>query len=347
MRKLQGHTQKTIQEHFQELANYCETNDVSYDQYGNGKFLNQFEEEVAELTGMEAAIFMPSGVMAQLIALRIYSDELVNMKVACHPTCHILLHEEDAYELLHGLEALQCGEKDQVITLKDIQELNSRVASLILELPLRHLGGDLPTWDELTAQKTYCKEQGIKLHLDGARLFECENYYQKSVKEIVSGFDSLFLSFYKGFGSTSGSMLLGSEDFISKAKLWLRRHGGNLFQLYPLAIPAKMNFEKRMKEFDQYVLKAKEIAEVLATLPGVKVIPEKVITNMMHLELPQSKETLYERMSDSKENGFDLGMGVWREEPVGFSRVELSIGDAALKLSLDEIVEGFTYLLKK
>ena len=249
MKKLSGHIQKTIKEQFQELAKYCESNEIAPDQYGNGKFLNQFEDDIAELTGMEAGLFMTSGVMAQLISLRIYSDESFNKRIACHPTCHILLHEEEAYELLHNLEAIECGDKDQVITLSDIQNIHSQVSTLILELPLRHLGGDLPKWEELESQKSYCKKQGINLHLDGARIFETESFYNKSVKEIVTGFDSLFLSFYKRFGSTSGSMLLGSKDFIQKAKIWLRRHGGNLYQLYPLAIPAKMNFEKRIEKF--------------------------------------------------------------------------------------------------
>ena len=346
MKKLSGHKRRTIQENFQELSDYCQVNEIDHDQYGSGEFLNRFESDIAKLTGMEAALFMPSGVMAQLIALRIYSDESSNKKFACHPTCHILLHEEDSYDLLHGLQALECGHKDQVTSLEDIQGLDSKVSSLILELPLRHLGGDLPSWDDLEAQKSYCKDKGIKLHLDGARLFECQNHYEKSVKEIVHGFDSLFLSFYKGFGSTSGSMLLGPKDFIEKAKQWLRRHGGNLFQLYPLAIPAKMNFDMRINEFDKYVTKAQEIAKAISSLPGVKVIPEKVKTNMMHLELAQTKDTLHKRMKESKEQGFDIGMGIWREEPAGLSRLELSIGDAALELSTNEIVERLEFLLK-
>ena len=68
---------------------------------------------------------------------------------------------------------------------------------------------------------------------------------------------------------------------------------------------------------------------------------------MMHLELSQTKETLYERMKKSKEQGFDIGMGVWRENPDGTSRVELTIGDGALELSLDQVVERFNYLLQK
>ncbi|MFT7688773.1 MAG: threonine aldolase [Candidatus Azotimanducaceae bacterium] len=346
MKKLSGHESISLQEQFLLLADYCENNEVDHDQYGNGKFLNQFEEEVANLTGMEAGLFMPSGVMAQLIAVRIYSDQLKSKYFACHPTCHLLLHEEDAYKTLHNLEVEECGHADKVTTLSDLQALENDISSLILELPLRHLGGDLPSWDELVAQKKYCKENKIKLHLDGARIFECQNYYGKSVKEIAADTDSLFLSFYKGFGSSSGSMLLGGKEFIEEAKIWLRRHGGNLFQLYPLAIAAKLNFDSRLDKFNQYVEKAHEIGEVLNTLPSVTVLPYPVKTNMLHFEFPKSKAHLQNQMKDYKEKGFDIGMGIWLEEPKGVSRLELSVGDATLRLSKEEIRELFQALLE-
>ena len=78
MKKLAGNKWTTIKENFLDLAKYCQENKVDFDQYGNGKFLNAFEEQMAEFTGMEAGLFMPSGVMAQLIAIRIYSDEAKN-----------------------------------------------------------------------------------------------------------------------------------------------------------------------------------------------------------------------------------------------------------------------------
>jgi threonine aldolase len=346
MKKLAGNKWTTIKENFLDLAKYCQENKVDFDQYGNGKFLNAFEEQMAEFTGMEAGLFMPSGVMAQLIAIRIYSDEAKNKNFACHPTCHLLLHEEDSYKELHNLEAQECGDKDAVTTLEDIKNLK-KVSSLILELPLRHLGGDLPTWDELETQKIYCKEQDIKLHLDGARICETQNYYQKSVKEIAAGFDSLFLSFYKGIGSTSGSMLLGKKDFIEKAKVWLRRHGGNLFQLYPLAVSAKMNFDKNINYFEAYSKRAVEMSKILKTIPGIKVIPGTPKTNMMHLEVPQTKKLLHARMKKSNQRGFNIGMGVWREDPPGTSRLEIAVGDATAELSDQEIKEAFEFLLKK
>ena len=145
-----------------------------------------------------------------------------------------------------------------------------------------------------------------------------------------------------------GVILKISKDnkFIEEAKIWLRRHGGNLFQLYPLAMAAKLNFDSRLDKFNQYVEKAHEIGEVLNTLPSVTVLPYPVKTNMLHFEFPKSKAHLQNQMKDYKEKGFDIGMGIWLEEPKGVSRLELSVGDATLRLSKEEIRELFQALLE-
>ena len=259
MKKLTGHKNLELAETFLELSSYCKENQIDKDLYGSGEFLNKFESEMAELVGMEMGLFLPSGVMAQLIAIKIWGDEKGSNIFACHESSHLIRHEEDAYSKLLGFEAKLIGTKEKVPLAKDLSLLSEHIGSYIHELPMRHLGGDLPSFSELEKIKAVCKEKKIKFHIDGARIFEAATFYKKSVKEIVAGADSLFISFYKGFGSTSGSMLFGSEDFIKEAKIWLRRFGGNLFQLYPLAIPAKLNFDKRIKDFSKWTEKAKGI----------------------------------------------------------------------------------------
>lgn len=202
MRKLAGHPEQSISEFYKELATYSEG--IKKDKYGNGEFLNSFEKELAKKVEMESAIFLPSGVMAQLIAIKIWGDKARNTKFACHESCHLIRHEENAYKTLLNFEAKLVGTKNEVPL---VSNLVPNVSSLIYELPMRHLGGDLPSFEQLDEIKKYCKDNKVKLHIDGARIFETEKFYNKSVKEIIKGVDSLFISFYKGFGSTSGSML--------------------------------------------------------------------------------------------------------------------------------------------
>lgn len=334
MKKLAGHPDPTISETYKELAAYAEG--IEKDRYGCGDFLNDFEKELAEKIGMEAAIFLPSGVMAQLIAIKIWGDEVQNNMFACHESCHLIRHEEDSYKTLLNFEAILVGKKEAVPKASD---LVPNVSSLVYEIPMRHLGGDLPSFEELEKIKSYCQKNKIKLHIDGARIFETEKFYNRSVKEIVAGADSMFISFYKGFGSTSGSMLFGNSEFIAKAKVWLRRFGGNLFQLYPLAIPAKMNFDKRIEKFPSWVDKAKEIGIMLKEDLGIDVKPYPIKTNMMHIHVPMHPEKLNEYFKQYKDSSIRLG--VWLEEPKEHSRCEFTVGEGTLEYSLEEIKKIF------
>ena len=203
------------------------------DNYGNGKLIEEFQAELAGLLGKESAVFFPSGTMAQQVALRIHCDELGLKRVAYHPLCHLEIHEQDGMKELHHLEAVLPVEADKLITLADVMGIEGKIACLLLELPQREIGGQLPPYAELEAISVYCRREGIRLHLDGARLFEVLPYYGKTAAEVASLFDSVYISFYKGIGGIAGALLAGTEDLTRQAKVWKRRHGGDLISLYP------------------------------------------------------------------------------------------------------------------
>ena len=134
--------------------------DERFDRYGSGERIERLERRVAELLGQEAAVFMPSGTMAQPIALRIWSDRRGIRTVAFHPTCHLELHEEKGYERLHGLHGKLVGDPNRLITVDDLDALREPVAALLLELPQREIGGLLPSWDDLGAQLAWARASG-------------------------------------------------------------------------------------------------------------------------------------------------------------------------------------------
>src|SRR6266540_4458614 len=170
------------------------------DRYGSGERIEGLEQSVAELLGQEAAVFMPSGTMAQQIALRLWSEQKRNATVAFHPTCHLELHEEKGYERLHGLHARLVGDPNRLITLADLEAIREPLAALLLELPQREIGGLLPDWDDLVAQAGWAREHDVALHLDGARLWEAGPFYGREYAEIAGLFGSVYVSFYKGLG---------------------------------------------------------------------------------------------------------------------------------------------------
>jgi threonine aldolase len=161
------------------------------DHYGEGALAERLEARVAALLGKEAAVWMPSGTMAQQIALRLHAERRGSKRVAFHPLSHLEEHEERAYEKLHGLEAQLLGSRDRLIRASDLDELQEPVAAVLLELPERELGGLLPAWEDLAAICAKARAQGAALHLDGARLWQCGPFYERSLDEIAGLFDTV------------------------------------------------------------------------------------------------------------------------------------------------------------
>ncbi|MCQ4087671.1 low specificity L-threonine aldolase [Saccharibacillus sp. JS10] len=259
--------------------------DTPSEMYGRGEIIEKFERKLAEMLGKESAVFFPSGTMAQQIALRIWSDRKDSKAVAYHPLCHLEIHEQDGLKELHHLEPVLLGTQDRLITLDDVKKMPANVACLLLELPQREIGGELPEYTELEQISAYCREQGIALHLDGARLFEILPYYGKQASEVCGLFDSVYVSFYKGIGGIAGAMLLGDADLAEQSKVWKRRHGGDLISLYPYILSSEYYMDLRLPKMERYYEQAKQLAALYNTCSGMRTRPEIPVSNMFHLHL--------------------------------------------------------------
>jgi threonine aldolase len=304
------------------------------DLYGAGTRLNAFEARIAALLGKDAGVFMPSGTMAQQIALRVVADRDGLRTFAAHPTNHLTLHERDGITRLHGLHLVPLATPVTPITLGDVRQLAEPVATLLIELPQRELGGLLPDWDELVAITGLARERGWHVHLDGARLWESGPYYKRTYAQIAALFDSVYVSFYKGIGAIAGAMLCGSRPLIEEARIWQRRHGGNLMALYPYANVAEAAFDARISKMKAYHDAAVWLAPIVAAQPGtVRVQPVPPPTNMFHCYLRIPPAELAERVTAVARKH-----GVWtvmRTAPTaidGVTKWEISTGDATLAL---------------
>ncbi len=316
--------------------------DLLPDNYGTGELIEGFEQEIAKLLGKEAAVFMPSGTMAQAIALRVWADRKGRRNVAFHPTCHLELHEARGYQLLHNLQGILVGSPDQLMTLADLKKVCEPLAALLIELPQREIGGQLPQWEDLVELVGWARERQIPLHLDGARLWECKPFYRREYAEIAGLFDTVYVSFYKILGGIAGSVLAGPESLIAEAKVWQHRQGGRLVKMYPFIISAKKGMAERLGKIESYYAKALEISSILTRFSRVEVVPSPPQTNMMHVFLRGEREKLEEaalRIAREKKT--------WLSYPLrpailpGYSRFELTVGDAALDLTGEEIASLF------
>jgi threonine aldolase len=312
--------------------------DEERDFYGEGAIIADFEREVAGILGKEAAVFLPSGTMAQQIALRIWSELKGCSTVAFHPTCHLELHEQRGYERLHGLHARLVGHPRRLLTLADLEQIAEPVAALLLELPQREIGGFLPTWEDLQAQAAWARERGVALHLDGARLWESAPFYDRSYSEIAAFFDTVYVSFYKGVGAIAGAALTGPGEVIAEARVWQRRHGGNLISLFPYVVSARAKLRERLPRFAGYHQRALRVAAVLRAVPGVSIAPDPPHAHMLHVYLRgDSEKLLAESVRIAREERVALFQSLQPTDVPGICTFELSLGDAAEALTDDEI----------
>lgn len=301
--------------------------DTASDMYGRGEVIENFERKLANMLGTESAVFFPSGTMAQQIALRIWSDRKGSRAVAYHPLCHLEIHEQDGLRELHHLEPLLLASPDRLITLQDVKGMPQNVVCLLLELPQREIGGQLPAYAELEAISAYCREKEIALHLDGARLFEILPYYGKTAKEVCALFDSVYVSFYKGVGGIAGAMLAGDSGLAEQAKIWKRRHGGDLISLYPYILSSDYYLDLRLPQMARYYEEAKELAALYNDCAGIRTLPEIPVSNMFHLHFDVSVETGVQVVANLQtETGIGL-VAYLKKTGESSCSTEISIGD--------------------
>jgi threonine aldolase len=314
--------------------------DLGIDRYGKGGAVEALEARICELLGKPAAVFMPSGTMAQQIAIRIHADRAGVRTFGFHPTCHLELHEDKAYQRLHALIGLPTGDARSILTLDDLTAITEPLGAFLFELPQREIGGRLPVWPELEGQVAHLRGRGIAVHLDGARLWECTPHYGKTPAEIAALFDSVYVSFYKGLGALAGCCLAGEADVIAEARAWRTRHGGTLFGMWPNAASANAALDLRLPLFPRYYEHALAIAEALRGVEEVEVVPDPPQTPMMHLHLRVGEEQF---LNSARRIAEDQGIFTWPRsfatDTPSIRRVELTVGDATLTFSPDEVAK--------
>jgi threonine aldolase len=307
------------------------------DRYGDGGVVAELEAEIAGLLGKPAAVFLPSGTMAQQCVLRVHADRRHRKTVIFHPMCHLDRHEGQAYQRLHGLTGRPAGGPDRLMTIGDLAAIGEPAAALLIELPQRDLGGQQPVWDDLLAQAAWAHGQGAAAHLDGARLWESAAGYGKPPAEIAALFDTVYVSFYKGIGALPGCCVAGPADILAEVREWRQRMGGTLFGLWPNAASALTCLRRRLPLMPAYLRHARAIAAALADATGVRVVPDPPQVPMMHLLL----NTTQDRFTAAARH-LAAGQGIWawpKAMPTidpGIQRVELSVGDATCALEPDQ-----------
>ncbi|MGY1610249.1 MULTISPECIES: threonine aldolase family protein [unclassified Geodermatophilus] len=320
--------------------------DTAVDRYGSGGVVAELEDEVAALLDKPAAVYLPSGTMAQQAALRVHAGRTLRRTVVAHPQCHLFQHEGGALERLHGLVPRPVGDRNRLLLRADLDAVAEPPAALVVELPQRDLGGQLPPWDDVVEQTAWAHDVHSVAHLDGARLWEAAAGYGMPPADLAAPFDTVYVSFYKGLGALAGCCLAGPADAVAEVREWRHRLGGTLFGLWPGAASALSCLRQRLPLMPAYLERAHEVARCVRDLPGVRVVPDPPQTPMLHLLL----ETTPEAFRDAARELAEEGLWTWPAPAAtgdpAVLRVELAVGDATMALPLEEVRAAVAHLVR-
>jgi threonine aldolase len=320
--------------------------DTIVDRYGEGGVVTELEQEVATLLGKPAAVFLPTGTMAQQLVMRMHAEHRGRRTVVYHPMCHLEQHEGRALERVQGLIGRPVGDATRLLDLAALEAIAEPPAALILELPQRDLGGTQPSWDDLQAQIGWARDRGAAVHLDGARLWESAAGYERTPAEVAAGFDTAYVSFYKLIGALPGCCVVGETQFIAELREWRARMGGTQFGLWPNAATALTLLRRRLPLVPDYLAHARAIADAIRDLDGVRAVPDPPQTSMMHLLLTATPETIEAGVRRlATEQSLWTWPHVMATGDPAVQRVELSIGDATLGLKPVDIANALAELV--
>jgi len=306
------------------------------------------ERRLADLLGKEAALFFPTGTMAQQTALRIHATRRNRSAFAAHPQTHLDVWEKQGYAVLHGLRFHPVGDRHELMTEAALAAVGEPLAAVVWELPQRDLGGLLPEWDDLVAQVDAVRATGAAAHLDGARIWEAQTYYRRPFDVIAGLFDSVYVSLYKSLQGVRGAVLAADAGTIREASVWRSRLGGNLPDAWPLALAALVGLDTLVPRMPAFRDHAIAIAAAINADGAAFAWPDPPQTPMFHVHLPAPKAAV-ERAGTAMID--DLGIQLFGRirsapDPTRCS-FEVTVGENAMEFSPDEVVALLHELLDR
>ncbi len=242
---------------------------VGDDVFGEDPSINELEKIAAELFGMEAALYCPSGTMSNQIAIKCHTQP--GDEVICAMNAHVYIYEGGGIAFNSGSQVkAMVGDYGRISAAQVMSAINpddvhkARTSLVCLENTSNRGGGSCYDFEEIKKIRKVCDENNLMLHLDGARLFNALVAKNESAKQHGKIFDSISVCFNKGLGCPIGSMLVGKKDFIKKARRIRKVFGGGMRQAGFMAASAIYALENNVDRLAEDHAHAKQIAGALS-----------------------------------------------------------------------------------
>ena len=315
--------------------------EVGDDVYRDDPTLNRLEELAAEMLGKEAALFVPSGTMGNLTALLVHCQR--GHEVIVGNLSHIYLNEAGGMSALGGIQPCPIqNQADGTLALDDIlasirtEDVHHPITRLVCLENTQNICGGVPlTADYARQVGELAHHNGLFLHVDGARIFNSAAAQNVSVKELVEPADSVMFCLSKGLAAPIGSMLVGRQKFIDRARHIRKMLGGGMRQVGVIAAAGLISLEKMTKRLSQDHARAKKLADGLRQIEGLVVDADSPYTNMVYLNLADNVSVSTQQITQKMK---DVGVLVDPENTRRFRLVtHYWIDDAAV----EKTISGF------
>jgi threonine aldolase len=260
--------------------------EVGDDVYGEDPTVNRLEQRAAEISGKEAALFVPSGTMGNTIGIKVHTHH--GQEVVCEQRCHILNYELAMLSWFSGCVARPIPAENGILRWADIRPAIRPLAPhwaptgcISIENTGNMAGGTFYPVDVIREICDGAHELGLKVHMDGARVFNASAACGAPVREIVAPVDTVMFCLSKALGAPVGSMLAGPKETIAQARLYRKRLGGGMRQAGVLAAAGLVALEETPAKLEEDHRNARFLAEGLAAIPGISIDPRSVQSNIV------------------------------------------------------------------
>jgi threonine aldolase len=273
--------------------------EVGDDVYGEDPTVNKLERRAAEIFGKEAALFVPTGCMGNLTAIKVWTHH--GDEVICEERSHVNLYELASMSAIAGCMPRVTRGDDGILTWKQIEAVirpkiyyDSQTALICLENTVNMWGGTVYPTAVVEEICDHAHELGLKVHLDGARVFNAATALGESVAQMTGKVDSVMFCLSKGLGAPVGSMIAGTKAFIEKGRIYRKMFGGGMRQAGVIAAAGLIAVEKSPGRLHIDHENAKRLAEGIAEIPGLGIDPKKVRSNIVIFDCSETGKTAVE-----------------------------------------------------
>lgn len=329
--------------YIEELKKINTAKAIEPDRYAAGGVVEALEKKFEKITGKEKAVYMPSGTMANQLAISVLSGD--NAKVFVQETSHVFRDEADAAQTVFGKRLIPLAKGEAYFTATQLQQaidyhkaeevFKSGFGCVSVENPVRRADGRMIPLEEIKKINKVCVENNIRTHLDGARIYMAAAWSGVSVKEYASYFNTIYISLYKYLGAASGAILCGSGDVIGKMEHLIKVHGGSMYRNWTSAAMALQRLDGMEARLQSAIARSKEIITELNKNPAITISALKDGTNICLLTLANNINGNKLAETLTKKHGIRMG------RPDNGNTIRISVNETLLYKDASVIIRAF------